>query len=97
MATELKLPELAEGVESATVVNVLVAVGDVVAVDQPVLEVETDKAAAEVPSTLAGTVTEIRAEGGQTLSVGDVILLVEEGASTEAGQADSHSSHWVQK
>ena len=51
MPVEFKLPELGENVEKGDVVRVLVAVGDVVAKDQPVLELETDKATIEVPST----------------------------------------------
>ena len=70
MATEVRLPELGEGVERADVVRVLVAPGDTVAVDQPLLEIETDKATVEVPSPVAGTVTAVAAEAGATLAVG---------------------------
>jgi pyruvate/2-oxoglutarate dehydrogenase complex dihydrolipoamide acyltransferase (E2) component len=55
---ELKLPEVGEGIESGTVVAVLVKVGDRIEVDQPLLELETDKAVVEMPSTVAGVVTE---------------------------------------
>ncbi|MCB0257933.1 MAG: branched-chain alpha-keto acid dehydrogenase subunit E2, partial [Anaerolineae bacterium] len=51
MATQVKLPELGENVQSGNVVRILVAVGDRVEIGQPVLELETDKAAFEVPST----------------------------------------------
>ena len=55
-----KLPELGENVEKGDVVRVLVAAGDTVKVDQAVLELETDKATIEVPSSVAGKVTEVR-------------------------------------
>ena len=60
MAIELKLPNVGENVDSAKVVRVLVAVGDSVQKDQPVVEIETDKATLEVPSESAGKVTEVR-------------------------------------
>ena len=60
MATEFKLPEVGEGITSGTVVGVLVSVGDTIEEDQPVLELETDKAVVEVPSSVAGVVQEIR-------------------------------------
>ncbi|MCC6488060.1 MAG: 2-oxo acid dehydrogenase subunit E2 [Candidatus Hydrogenedentes bacterium] len=78
MSKEFKLPVLAENVDKVTVTRVFVAVGDEVAMDQPVLEIETDKAAAEVPSTVSGTVTEIRAREGAPLRVGDVVLVVKD-------------------
>lgn len=84
MTREFKLPALAENVDKVTVTKVLVAVGDAVRKDQPVMEIETDKASTEVPSTIAGTVTEIRAREGQPLRVGDVVLLVSDnGAPAE--------------
>ena len=60
MATEFRLPELGENIESGKVTSVMVSVGDTIAQDQPVIEVETDKAALEVPSSVSGTVKEIR-------------------------------------
>ena len=92
MATEVRLPELGEGVERADVVRVLVAPGDTVAVDQALLEIETDKATVEVPSPVAGTVTTVAAEAGATLAVGGLIASLDadgdgpvEDAPTEAG------------
>jgi pyruvate dehydrogenase E2 component (dihydrolipoamide acetyltransferase) len=76
MTAEFKLPALAENVDKVTVTKMLVVVGDTVRKDQPVMEIETDKASTEVPSAVAGTVTEIRAREGQPLRVGDVVLLV---------------------
>ena len=54
MAVEFKVPELEENVEKGDVVRVMVKAGDVVAVDQPIFELETDKATIEVPSTVSG-------------------------------------------
>jgi pyruvate dehydrogenase E2 component (dihydrolipoyllysine-residue acetyltransferase) len=84
VATEFKLPELAEGVTSATVTSLLVAVGDTIEAGQAVVEVETDKAAAEVPSPVGGTVTAIQAKEGATLNVGDLILVVDEAGAPAA-------------
>jgi len=86
MATELKLPELAENVETVTVSRVLVSVGDRIEVDQSILEVETDKAAAEVPASAAGIVAEIMTKEGDAINVGQVILVLN-GEATAAPAA----------
>jgi len=80
VATELKLPELGENVEKGDVVRVLVNVGDVIKADQPVVELETDKATIEVPSNVGGTVKEIRVKAGDKVKVGQVVLTLDEGA-----------------
>ncbi|MCC6697059.1 MAG: 2-oxo acid dehydrogenase subunit E2 [Candidatus Hydrogenedentes bacterium] len=87
MSKEFKLPVLAENVDKVTVTKLFVAVGDEVAMDQPVLEIETDKAAAEVPSTVSGTVTEIRAREGAPLRVGDVVLVVKDNGAAAPAKA----------
>jgi pyruvate dehydrogenase E2 component (dihydrolipoamide acetyltransferase) len=69
------------------VLRVLVNPGDVLQKDQPVLELETDKATIEVPSSVAGKVTEVRVKAGQKVKVGDVILTVEAAAAAEAPAA----------
>ncbi|GGJ18424.1 dihydrolipoyllysine-residue acetyltransferase [Deinococcus roseus] len=98
MATEVKLPEVGDNIASATVVNVLVKVGDTVALNQPVIEIETDKAVVEVPSDAAGTVKEIKVKTGDNVPVGNVILVLEgEGAggvaapSTQTDQTETTS------
>ena len=73
MPTEFKLPEVGEGIESGTVVGILVAVGDTVEKDQPVLELETDKAVVEVPSSVAGVVEAINVKENEEAKVGQVI------------------------
>lgn len=79
MATEFKLPDLGEGVEAGDVVGVLVAEGDTVEIDQGVVELETDKALVEVPSSVAGTVTKIHINAGDRVPVGSLLVSVEEG------------------
>jgi pyruvate dehydrogenase E2 component (dihydrolipoamide acetyltransferase) len=83
--TEFKVPELGENVAGGDVMRVMVNVGDTVARDQPVLELETDKATIEVPSSVAGTVKEVRVKKGDKVKVGAVVLTVEEGAASGNG------------
>jgi pyruvate dehydrogenase E2 component (dihydrolipoamide acetyltransferase) len=86
MASDFKLPELGENIEAANVTKVLVSVGDKIQKDQPVLELETDKATIEVPSTISGVVKEIRVQEGGKAQVGEVVLTVD---SDGAAQAES--------
>ncbi len=81
---EFRLPDLGENVASGDVVQVLVKVGEQVAQDQPVIELETDKAVVEVPSPAAGTVTEVHVQPGQKASVGQVIISL---STADAGAA----------
>ena len=74
MVREFKLPDVGEGLTEAEIVAWLVDVGDTVSEDQPVAEVETDKAVVEVPSPVNGTVKEILAEAGEMVPVGTVII-----------------------
>ncbi|GAB3412310.1 dihydrolipoamide acetyltransferase family protein [Haloparvum alkalitolerans] len=71
---EFKLPDVGEGVAEGELVNWLVAPGDTVTEDQPVAEVETDKALVEIPSSYDGTVKELLVEEGEMVPVGDVII-----------------------
>jgi pyruvate dehydrogenase E2 component (dihydrolipoamide acetyltransferase) len=77
VTSEVVLPELGENVESAEVSAVLVAVGDLIRRDQPLIEVETEKASLEVPAPAEGRVTEVRVDTGDTIDVGQVILVLE--------------------
>lgn len=88
MAKEFKLPDVGEGVESGTVVSILVREGDVIAVDQGVIELETDKAVVEVPSSVAGRVTSVAVTANSEVKVGQVILTVEEAGAAEAPVAE---------
>ena len=83
--TEFKIPELGENVASGDVTRVLVNVGDTIARDQPVVELETDKATIEVPSSVAGVVKEIKVKRGDKVKVGAVVLTVD--APSDGGAA----------
>ena len=83
MATEVTLPALGESVTEGTVTRWLKQVGDTVAVDEPLLEVSTDKVDTEIPSPVAGTLLEIKANEDDTVEVGAVLALVgDEGESS---------------
>jgi pyruvate dehydrogenase E2 component (dihydrolipoamide acetyltransferase) len=84
---EFKLPDLGEGLTEAEIVRWLVAVGDVVAVDQPVVEVETAKAMVEVPCPYGGVVTARFGEEGTELPVGAPLITVAVGGAAEAAPA----------
>ncbi|MXZ74879.1 MAG: branched-chain alpha-keto acid dehydrogenase subunit E2 [Gemmatimonadetes bacterium] len=92
MATPFNLPALGENVDAGTVVGILVAVGDQVEENQPVLEIETDKANLEVPSGFSGVVTEILVENGATAEVGTPVLMYEEGAGEAAAGGEAASA-----
>lgn len=72
---ELKLADLGEGMHEAEIVEWLVKAGDSVKLDQPVVRVETDKAIVEIPSPVAGRVSEVRFQPGQTVKVGEVLVV----------------------
>jgi pyruvate dehydrogenase E2 component (dihydrolipoamide acetyltransferase) len=94
MSTEIRLPELGENITEGDVVRILVKQGDVVEKEQPLLELETDKASFDVPSPVAGVVTSIDvSEGGQAV-VGKVIMMVDERSTGDdaSGEASADSS-----
>ena len=76
MASEVTLPALGESVTEGTVTRWLKQVGDQVAVDEPLLEVSTDKVDTEIPSPVAGTLLEIKANEDDTVAVGAVLAVV---------------------
>jgi pyruvate dehydrogenase E2 component (dihydrolipoyllysine-residue acetyltransferase) len=78
MPTDMKLPELGENIEGGDVLRVMVKPGDAIQKDQPVLELETDKATIEVPSSAAGVVKEIKVKPGEKVKVGQTIFTVDE-------------------
>lgn len=84
MATEFRLPELGENIKSGDLVRVMVSAGDTVSQDQPVLELETDKATLEVPSPVSGTVEQVFVKDGDKVNVGQLIFTVN-GSSEAAG------------
>jgi pyruvate dehydrogenase E2 component (dihydrolipoamide acetyltransferase) len=84
MPTEFHVPELGESVKGGDVLRVLVKPGDTVTKDQPVLELETDKATIEVPSSVEGKVVAVHVKPGDKVTVGQSVLAVEGGAGTGA-------------
>ncbi|MGH9197696.1 MAG: 2-oxo acid dehydrogenase subunit E2, partial [Acidimicrobiia bacterium] len=78
---DVKVPRLAEGVESATVANILVSPGDRIQKDQIILELETEKAVGPIPSPASGKVTAIHVKPGEEVAVGQVLLSVAEEAA----------------
>ena len=85
MPTDFTLPELGENITAGDVVRVLVSAGETLAKDQPVLELETDKATIEVPSSVVGTVKDIRVKQGERIKVGQVVLTVDDAAGAGQG------------
>ena len=98
MATEVKLPDVGEGIESGTVVGVLVKEGDRIHKDQPVVELETDKAVVEVPSSAAGVITSVNVKEGDEAKIGAVLVVIDESADAsdaaagDAGAADDSTA-----
>jgi len=74
---EFKLPDLGEGMHEAEIARWLVKPGDTVKLDQPMVEVETDKALVEIPSPVSGRISDIRVQAGQVAKVGEVLVVFE--------------------
>jgi dihydrolipoamide dehydrogenase len=85
---DVELPQLGESVTEGIITAWLVEVGDEVEVDQPIAEISTDKVDTEIPSPVAGTVQELRAEVDDTIEVGQVIAVIGEGDSDAADTDD---------
>ena len=77
MGVEIKVPTLGESVTEATIGKWFKKVGEAVAADEPLVELETDKVTVEVPSPSAGTLEAIKVEAGQTVSAGDTLITIE--------------------
>src|ERR1051325_1438659 len=84
MATEVNLPALGESVTEGTVTRWLKSVGDDVAVDEPLLEVSTDKVDTEIPSPVAGTLLEIKAEEDEAVAAGAELAIIGSGDAGES-------------
>jgi pyruvate/2-oxoglutarate dehydrogenase complex dihydrolipoamide acyltransferase (E2) component len=85
VAYEFKLPDLGEGLTEGEVARWLVAVGDEIVEDQPLVEIQTDKTTVEIPSPAAGTVTSILVAEGEVAPVGTVLVVIADGDPTVAG------------
>ncbi len=81
------LPDLGEGIAEAQIIRVLVSEGESIAEDQYLMEVETDKAAVEIPSPFAGKVQQVHVKDGQTVNVGEVVFTFEDSGSAAAAVA----------
>ena len=90
-AGEFKLPELGENISQGDLVRLMITAGARVTEGQPVMELETDKAVVEVPSTVSGVVKEIKVKEGEKIKVGQVIFTLEGGGVT-AGAARPHTA-----
>ena len=85
MPTDVKLPELGENIEGGDVLRVMVKPGDAIKKDQAVLELETDKATIEVPSSAGGVIKEVKIKAGEKVKVGQTIFIIDEnGAGASA-------------
>ncbi|MFZ0797479.1 MAG: 2-oxo acid dehydrogenase subunit E2, partial [Terriglobales bacterium] len=89
-AGEFKLPELGENIDSGDLVRLMISPGARVSEGQPVMELETDKAVVEVPSTISGVVREIKVKEGQKVKVGEVIFTLEGGVIAQAEPVRRH-------
>ena len=92
MATEVELPQLGESVTEGVITAWLVEVGDEVTVDQPLVEISTDKVDTEIPSPAAGTVQELRAEVDDTIEVGQVIAVIGESDAAAGAGGDGDAA-----
>ncbi len=86
---EFKLPELGENIEQGDLVRLMISPGASVSTGQAVMELETDKAVVEVPSSVSGTVQEVRVKEGEKIKVGQVIFTVENGSGAKAAGESS--------
>jgi pyruvate dehydrogenase E2 component (dihydrolipoamide acetyltransferase) len=77
--SDITLPELGEGIDEATIINIFVSPGDTIRKEQSVIEIETDKAALELPSPVDGTISEMLVSNGDVIKIGDLIAKVAEG------------------
>jgi pyruvate dehydrogenase E2 component (dihydrolipoamide acetyltransferase) len=88
--SEFKLPELGENIDSGDLVRLMISPGATVSEGQPIMELETDKAVVEVPSSVSGVVREVKVKEGQKVKVGDVIFTLEGGAVAVPPTAPKH-------
>ena len=88
MATEVKLPELGDGIESGDVLEIFVSVGDVVSEGDDIIEMETDKATVPVPASIGGKVSKISVAEGDTVPIGGVLIEIEAADGAAAPASD---------
>ena len=88
MVIECRLPELGENITTATVVKVLVSVGQEITAERPLLEVETDKATLEIPAPASGRVRDIRVTEGEKVEVGQLLLTLDDQAAAREAPSE---------
>src|SRR3974390_3275485 len=89
---EIRVPALGESVTEATIGKWFKKPGDAVAVDEPLVEIETDKVTIEVPAPAAGVLAEIAAKDGDTVAVGALLGQIQDGAGAAAAKPAPHST-----
>ena len=87
MALEFRFPDVGEGIAQGEIVRWLVAQGDWVKADQPLVEVETDKAVVEIPAPRTGTILRLPVAAGETIQVGEILAVIGEADGSEASVA----------
>lgn len=92
MATEIRVPTLGESVTEATIGKWFKKVGDAIAADEPLVELETDKVTVEVPAAAAGTLSEIAAKEGETVEVGALLGTISAGDGAKAAAAETKAT-----
>ncbi len=85
MVTEFRLPELGEDIATGDVINVYVSAGERISKDQPIMEIETDKAAIEVPAPVGGVITGVHVKEGETITVGQILITIDESGEETKG------------
>jgi len=95
--TEFKLPELGENIDQGDLVRLMISPGAAITEGQAVMELETEKAVVEVPSTVSGVVKEVRVKEGEKIKVGQVIFTFENGAGSTVARAPSPAQEPVKE
>src|SRR4051794_2176686 len=93
MAFQFQLPDIGEGVVEGEIVSWKVKVGDKVKLDQPLVEIMTDKATVEIPSPRAGTVSKINFKEGETCPVGQVLVEIDDGGAAASAPPPAPSGN----
>lgn len=79
--TEFRLPDLGEEIEEADVLQIHIVIGDAIVLEQPILEIETEKATLDLPSSVVGVITAIHVHVGDTIRPGDLVITVDSAAA----------------
>ena len=99
MPTDVVMPQMGESIAEGTVVRWIKKIGDTVDRDEPLFEISTDKVDAEIPSPVAGVLTEIRVKEGETVSVNSVVAVIGQTGEAAAAPAKqtppAHETSWL--